>query len=245
MWLEIPTSASGSALYLFGDLGISFRCFHNGVAQPNNLMLRGTGVTDFTVTGIGPAPTYVHLVYDSAAGVIAAYKNGVLAGTSTQTLNLGAGTGFKAGGYATSLTFGGKVDEFRVYSRALDTLEIQRTWNQTLPAPITGVRELSNEVPSGFALAQNYPNPFNPTTTIQFSLPTAADVTVKIYNVLGQEVRTLLNGMQGVGTFETVWNGRNSAGARVASGIYFYSLTAKTANGKSTFTDIKKMMLLK
>ncbi|MBM2840533.1 MAG: hypothetical protein HW412_1061 [Bacteroidetes bacterium] len=246
MWVEIPTNATGSALYLFGDAAQAFRCFHNGVALPNNLVLRGTGVIDVTVTGIGPTPTYVHFVYDSATAVIRAFKNGVLANTVSQTpFNFTVGTGFRAGGYGASLTFSGKVDEFRVYSRALDTTEVRNTWNRTLPATVTDVREISNELPAGFALAQNYPNPFNPTTSIQFSLPTAANVTLKIYNILGQEVATLVNEQRGAGTFEAVWNGRNSAGNQMASGMYFYNLIATSTDGKNTFTNVKKMLLLK
>jgi flagellar hook assembly protein FlgD len=73
----------------------------------------------------------------------------------------------------------------------------------------------------------------------------AADVTLKIYNVLGQEVITLFEGQRGAGTFQAVWDARNSAGNQVASGMYFYNLVAKSADGKSTFTNIKKMLFLK
>jgi hypothetical protein len=110
---------------------------------------------------------------------------------------------------------------------------------------LTGVPEPVAGIPTEFELAQNYPNPFNPSTTIQFGLPVAADVTLKIYNVLGQEVVTLFDGQRGAGTFQSVWNGRNSAGNQIASGMYFYNLVAKSADGKSTFTNIKKMLFLK
>jgi hypothetical protein len=110
---------------------------------------------------------------------------------------------------------------------------------------ITEVSSQTPELPNGFVLSQNYPNPFNPTTTIQFGLPVAADVTVKIYNVLGQEIATLVDGLRNVGTFQAVWDGRNSAGTPVASGMYFYSLVAKSADSKATYTNIKKMLLLK
>jgi hypothetical protein len=110
---------------------------------------------------------------------------------------------------------------------------------------LTGVAEPVAGIPTEFELAQNYPNPFNPSTTIQFGLPVAADVTLKIYNVLGQEVVTLFEGQRGAGTFQAVWNGRNSAGNQIASGMYFYNLVAKSTDGKSTFTNIKKMLFLK
>jgi hypothetical protein len=249
MWVQIPTSTSGSALYLFGDPGSgSFRCFHNGVALPDNMVLRGPGITDVTVMGIGPAATYVHFVYDSATATITAYKNGTLANTVVQAapLNIVTGTGFKAGGYSTSINFAGLMDELRFYSRALPALEIQRTWNHTLPYTFTtSVEPPSQEIPVAYELAQNYPNPFNPTTTIQYGLPAAANVTLKIYSVLGQEVVTLVDGLRNAGTFQTMWDGRSSSGAQVASGMYFYSLVAKSADNASTFTNIKKMLFLK
>ena len=95
------------------------------------------------------------------------------------------------------------------------------------------------EPPRDFSLAQNVPNPFNPTTTIRFELPKAADVTLKVFNLLGQEVRTLINGRQEAGFHTVVWDGRNTSGRAVASGVYFYHLQA------GTFSKAKKMLLLK
>ncbi|HOY30647.1 MAG TPA: T9SS type A sorting domain-containing protein [Bacteroidales bacterium] len=129
MWVSIP-SPTTSASYFFGDAGISFRCFQGGVAGQNNLILRGNGITDVTVTGIGPAPTTVTFVYDSATSAIKAYKNGVLDNTVSQTpLNLGAGTGFKVGGYGSSVSLTGFMDEFRLYKRALSDAEVAAIWN--------------------------------------------------------------------------------------------------------------------
>jgi hypothetical protein len=113
------------------------------------------------------------------------------------------------------------------------------------PYTPTSVEPTSGGIPATYELAQNHPNPFNPSTTIQFGLPVAADVTLKIYNVLGQEVVTLFDGQRGAGTFQAVWNGQNSAGNQIASGMYFYNLLAKSTDGKSTFTNIKKMLFLK
>ncbi len=88
--------------------------------------------------------------------------------------------------------------------------------------------------PSEFALDQNYPNPFNPTTTISFSLPHSANTTLTVFNVLGQEVATLINGYTTVGAHQVQFDA-----TRLASGTYFYRLTS------GDFTQIKKMMLLK
>jgi hypothetical protein len=109
---------------------------------------------------------------------------------------------------------------------------------------LVGVPE-PEEVPRSFVLSQNYPNPFNPTTTIEYSVPAASEVTLKIYNVLGQEIVTLDNSVRNAGHHKAVWNGRSSSGNAVASGIYFYTLTAKSTDGRNTFTNIKKMLLLK
>jgi hypothetical protein len=91
-----------------------------------------------------------------------------------------------------------------------------------------------NVLPDQFALDQNYPNPFNPATTIRYGIPNAAKVTLKIYNVLGQEVATLVNADQTAGTY----NVRFDAGS-LASGMYLYRITA------GQFVQVKKMLLLK
>ncbi len=97
----------------------------------------------------------------------------------------------------------------------------------------------NSELPTAYSLSQNYPNPFNPSTTIEYSLPTKSDVTISIYNILGQEVRTLVNTSMSVGDHVTHWNGTDQAGDRVASGVYFYRIKA------DDFVSSKKMLLLK
>ncbi|MBI5472564.1 MAG: T9SS type A sorting domain-containing protein [Ignavibacteriae bacterium] len=109
---------------------------------------------------------------------------------------------------------------------------------------VTGVDDKANELPTSFDLAQNYPNPFNPTTTIRYALPEAARVNLSIYNVLGQRVAELTNEIQNAGFYNVIWNGRNEAGAQVATGVYFYRIEA-TPNGGSPFVSLKKALLLK
>ena len=99
--------------------------------------------------------------------------------------------------------------------------------------------------PEQFKLEQNYPNPFNPTTTIQFTMPADGYVTLKVYNILGQEVATIFNHeFMAEGVAQTHFNANN-----LASGVYFYRFTGETvANGDQaaqTFTQVKKMMLVK
>ena len=87
---------------------------------------------------------------------------------------------------------------------------------------------------------QNYPNPFNPTTVISYQLPTASTVSLKVYDVLGKEVMTLVQGRQAAGTYNYTLNA-----SKLASGVYFYRLQASATNGASSFVQTKKMMLVK
>ncbi len=96
-------------------------------------------------------------------------------------------------------------------------------------------------LPQGYALSQNYPNPFNPTTTIRYGLPLSGRVTLKVYNVLGQVVQTLVDGIQDAGYRSIQWNASG-----VASGIYFYRLYAvSTTDPTKSFTQVKKMLMIK
>ncbi|HWR83273.1 MAG TPA: FlgD immunoglobulin-like domain containing protein [Candidatus Deferrimicrobium sp.] len=96
-----------------------------------------------------------------------------------------------------------------------------------------------NALPTHFALGHNYPNPFNPTTTISFSVPVASEISLVIYNVLGEEVKSLYRGKIEAGNHQLVWGGDNNAGASVASGVYFYRLRA------GSFEQTRKMTLVK
>jgi hypothetical protein len=95
--------------------------------------------------------------------------------------------------------------------------------------------------PSQFALLQNYPNPFNPATKIEYALPQKARVLLRIYDVLGREVTTLVNDIQEAGYESVNWDANNSA-----TGVYFYRLDATNASdpGK-TFTQVRKMLLVR
>jgi hypothetical protein len=94
-------------------------------------------------------------------------------------------------------------------------------------------------LPKNFALRQNYPNPFNMSTTIEFELSRRADVSLSIYNVLGQQVRDYAYGSTGVGRHSLVWNGCDEGGSEVASGVYFYRLQF------GELQETRKMVLLK
>ncbi len=89
----------------------------------------------------------------------------------------------------------------------------------------------------------NFPNPFNPETTIQYNLKNNSDVTIAIYNTKGQLVRTLVNFSQLGGTHSVVWNGKDTNGRNVSSGIYFSTFDANDKEGD--YTSVKKIILMK
>jgi len=109
-----------------------------------------------------------------------------------------------------------------------------------LGSPVVGINPgVIDLIPDEFALYQNYPNPFNPTTTIKYGLKNSVDVKLTIYNLVGQEVRTLVNNRQDAGYKTVVWDGLNNRDSRVASGIYIYRLQA------GDFVQARKMILMK
>ena len=93
--------------------------------------------------------------------------------------------------------------------------------------------------PEVFALRQNYPNPFNPVTTIAYDIPEIANVRIDMYNILGQKVRTLVNGTHQPGMYHVRWNGTNDFGNLVSSGMYFYRISSEE------FISVKKLVLMK
>ncbi|MFZ4619587.1 MAG: DUF4350 domain-containing protein [Bacteroidota bacterium] len=95
-----------------------------------------------------------------------------------------------------------------------------------------------------YELMQNYPNPFNPSTQIRYALGHSSQVTLEIFNVLGQRVRSLRNEFQPIGTYSAEWDGRNDAGISLATGVYFYRLHA-ASNHETMFTRTNKMVLMK
>ena len=122
-------------------------------------------------------------------------------------------------------------------------IELMGVDNQTYGAQLSGVmgRTIKGSVQKLFhnRLEQNFPNPFNPQTTIAFSIQKASNVHLSIYDVTGSRVRDLVDEKRVPGAYRVVWDGLNQSGNSVASGVYFYKLTA------GTFTSAKKMVLLK
>ena len=96
------------------------------------------------------------------------------------------------------------------------------------------VKQISSEIPEGFSLYQNYPNPFNPTTNIKFDIQKSSYIKLTIYDILGREIKTLVDENLSAGRYEVNWDGSG-----YTSGVYFYRLRARD------FVDVKKMVLVK
>jgi hypothetical protein len=102
-----------------------------------------------------------------------------------------------------------------------------------------GILGINDAAPAAFALSQNYPNPFNPSTMISYSLPKSTQVSVVVYDLLGNKVKTLVNEAADAGSYEVVWNATNDLGVQVPSGNYILKMVA------GDFTQTRKMTLLK
>lgn len=110
---------------------------------------------------------------------------------------------------------------------------------KTADINVVSVKPHDPVYPKEFALGQNYPNPFNPNTTISYDVPRAAEISIRIYNLLGQEIRTLFAGRQNPGRYTIQWDGKDNAGNTVSTGIYFYRMIGPD------FTQTRKMIMMK
>jgi hypothetical protein len=108
------------------------------------------------------------------------------------------------------------------------------TKRQNIINAITDVRQVKSNIPDRYKLSQNYPNPFNPATNIEFSLPKSSNGTLKVFNILGQEIATLVNENKNAGTYKVDFDA-----SKLTSGIYIYRLDA------GSFTSERKMILMK
>ena len=104
----------------------------------------------------------------------------------------------------------------------------------------------SRSLPQTYVLEPAYPNPFNPSTTIGYALPEASEVALEVYNVQGQRIRELVGGRQPAGWHAVVWDGRNSNGKPVPSGVYVVRMTAHPVRGSgNAFVASRKVVLMK
>jgi len=145
---------------------------------------------------------------------------GPVTGTVSDASSLGR-LGLRQGSAASSPTL------------VIDGISVSTNWSS-----MVGINPIST-VADKFSLSQNYPNPFNPVTNIKFALPTNGNVKLNVYNALGQQVQSLLNGNLNTGTYSVQFDG-----TKLNSGLYFYKLELNSNDGKY-FSDVKKLMLVK
>jgi len=100
-------------------------------------------------------------------------------------------------------------------------------------------------MPEEYSLLGNYPNPFNPTTNIRYSLPFQSSVELKIYDIMGREIKSINIAAQSQGYQNITWNGTNENGTQVSSGIYLYVIKVKSLENDQTFQKASKLILLK
>ena len=125
------------------------------------------------------------------------------------------------------------------YNRFVGTVYFDDVTVTNLGGPTTGVAVTKGDLPKSYEILQNYPNPFNPTTNIRYALPRESHVTLIVYNILGQRIRTLVDDVRSAGRYEVTWDGRNESGFSVGTGIYLYRIEA------GPYTNVQKMLLLK
>jgi hypothetical protein len=136
-------------------------------------------------------------------------------------------------GSLTSFTFRLRTGNFDPRDLAITEFAIATLGAALIPS------EVRSQLPTDYVLAQNYPNPFNASTNISFDLPSGADVRLSVYDVLGREVATLIDGPLAAGNHVVTWNGRTDRGEEVSTGVFFYRLRS------SEFDETKKMLMIK
>jgi len=156
---------------------------------------------------------------------IAWYENDGNENFTPHTITMSADFAFSV--YAVDVDGDGDIDVL-----SASAFDNKIAWYENLL--ITGIVTNSNEIPSEFRLSQNYPNPFNPSTTIYYSIPELSFVTLRVYDVLGKEVATLINEEKPAGSYEVEFDANE-----LTSGIYFYKIQA------GSFVETKKMVLMK
>lgn len=200
------------------------------------------GPADLKVRFAGGQPSWL-LSTGEAVGRVKTYKDEkslLKEGTRLEVPFLVAPSGYMDGEVKLELLNGSElVGTFTVF---LDFPDVGGSSSNSTGTSSMRSNEVSLEsglsIPKEYALHQNYPNPFNPSTIIQFELPAATNVVLKIYDLLGREVKTLVNEERLAGTYRVVWDGTNHQGEKAGTGMYIYRLFTGTSR------EARRMLLL-
>jgi hypothetical protein len=181
-------------------------------------------------------------------GQLMMYKDGSLIGSTDLTYDATTGKDNRIANispnfgrfchscYSGDIPWVGLLHEVMIFDKALSEDEITFLYNAGVNGfpTTTGVKDRNGQRPEAFSLSQNYPNPFNPTTVIFYQLPTTSNVSLRVYNLLGQEAATLFEGIRQAGTYRATFDG-----SKLASGVYLYRMTA------NNFVETKKLVLVR
>jgi hypothetical protein len=222
-WTVVDTSFTDSLLFSLAVLGTNL--FAGGVGVHISTNNGTTWALDTTGMGFTSVSSFAVSGTNVFAGT---YDGGVFLSTNNGTSWTAVNSGLPGGNssYTRALTLVGTY-LFVVTDDGL-------VWRRPLSEMITGVKDQNNDIPSQFILEQNYPNPFNPSTKIRYSVPQSSDVMIKVFDILGKEVATLVNEEKPAGSYDV-----NFDAAGLSSGIYFYKLQA------GNFIETKKMILIR
>ena len=200
---------------------------HRGIASAAEFIV--------SVNGDTVSPYY----FDSPVSVSLPYKRGLLTKLGLNSENITMAFYSDTAGFDTTGITNVVIDSSR--NRIIADVAHFSTLVLYGETETTGIDEIisKSQIPNEFSLEQNYPNPFNPETKIIYQIPKISRVTIKIYNILGQEVRTLVDKEQTMGEYKVIWDGKNNSGIPLSSGIYIYQLRTKD------FINSKRMILLR
>jgi photosystem II stability/assembly factor-like uncharacterized protein len=239
-WSFAVTPLTPDTVYGTGISGITFKDANNGYAISENQPVADTIINQNIARTTDGGLTWT-LVSTGLQVANDPFSIAYIPGTNTIVV-VGDGSGCSTNNGATWATISAPTPNYIFHG--LSFLSATTGWatadvdtaggfifrySGTLAVPVQG-----SPSEKKFALQQNYPNPFNPSTTISFTIPNAAVVSLKVYDVLGREVATLINGRLAAGTHESIFNA-----SKLSSGVYFYKLQA------GDFVQTKKMLLVK
>jgi fibronectin type 3 domain-containing protein len=227
------TKVSNGVTYYYRVSAVDTLGMESGVSPETSA--QPSGPTAVTLVSIAAEETFgmVHLSWQTASERNHAgfqLLRGPSAQGPFQTINATLIQPWKPGHY---LFIDKEVEINRVYTYLLQSVATDGQV-ETVHTLVVTVQP-----PRTFELAQNYPNPFNPETTIRYALAGPSHVTVTVYNMAGQTIRTLVEQHQAIGFYTVRWDGRNSYGEPVASGVYLYRIQA------GDFSSVRKMLLIK
>ncbi len=229
---DFPEGSGSDRANYDESIGLGYMWYNNQLVYRGTTVLNPEGISSFNIV----ANSLV--VYD---GLTEAEKFGLLTVNNVDTMNVFPDRSYTIATGPFNLAPGtSDTAAFAIVAaRNLPTLKTTAQRAQAMYRQATPVEDDPLILPREFAMAQNFPNPFNPVTQIEFNLRRPGSVRLEVFNSLGQKVATLIEGDRSAGTHIVQWFGVDDGGNEVASGIYFYRLTA------GEHSEVRKMMLLK